>query len=155
MYDIKNLKIWKDTEKENPLLSKKHLIEIDAFIMEAIMRSDYSRIKRIFEERLIGVNRVKGKSMRFNIYMSEKLNNTDIEALELSVRSYNCLKRAGIMTIGDLCTKIHSSSELKMIRNCGSTSVTEIMDKLFYYHFMQIPEKRLEQYIEEVVKLNS
>lgn len=119
------------------------------------MKSEYSRINVIFDERFIEVSRTKGKSLRFNVYMSEKLSNTDIEALELGVRSNNCLKRAGIMTIGDLCNKIHNSSELKAIRNCGTTSVTEIMDKLFYYHFMQLPVNRREQYIEEVVKLNS
>ena len=155
MYDIKNLKIWKETSRENPLLNKRVLIEIDAFILEVIMKSEYEKINKIFSERLVGVNKAKGKSLKFNIYMSEKLSNTDIEALELSVRSFNCLKRAGIMTIGDLCNKIHSSSELKAIRNCGNTSVTEIMDKLFYYHLMQLPDKRQEQYIDEVIKLNS
>jgi len=119
------------------------------------MKNEYGKISKILGERLIGVNRTKGKTLRFNIYMSEKLSATDIEALDLSVRSYNCLKRAGIMTIGDLCNKIHSSTELKTIRNCGSTSVCEIMDKLFGYHFNQLTETKKEQYIKEVVELNS
>lgn len=119
------------------------------------MKNDYVKISKIFGEHLIEVNKKKGKSLRFNIYMTEKLSSTDIDVLDLSVRSSNCLKRAGIMTIGELCEKIHTSTELKSIRNCGSTSVTEIMDKLFGYHFSQLPENRQEQYIKEVVEMNS
>jgi len=119
------------------------------------MISDYTRINKIFGERLVGINKTKGKSLKFKIYMTDKLAGTDIEALDLKVRAYNCLKRAGIMTIGDLCNKIYSSKDLKNIRNCGDTSVVEIMDKLFYYHFMQIPSEKQEQYLQDVIELNS
>lgn len=155
MYDIKNLRIWKETEKDNPLLSKKTLIEIDAFTVEVIMKNEYSRIKETFERYLVGVNSGRrGSSLKFNIYLTTKLSDTDIEVLDLSVRSYNCLKRAGIGTIGDLCGRIHSSTDLKAIRNCGNTSVSEIMDKLFYYHLMQLPEDKRDAYIKEVISLN-
>jgi len=51
-----------------------------------------------------------------------------IEELDLGVRSYNCLKRAGIQTIGDLITK--SESELSAIPNFGRKSIDEVIETL-------------------------
>lgn len=51
-----------------------------------------------------------------------------IEELELSVRSYNCLKRAGISTVGELCQK--TPAEMMKVRNLGRKSLDEVLDKL-------------------------
>jgi len=51
-----------------------------------------------------------------------------IEELELGVRSYNCLKRAGIQTVGDLLSK--SEAELNAIPNFGQKSIDEVVDTL-------------------------
>src|SRR5207342_2728085 len=51
-----------------------------------------------------------------------------IEELELGVRSYNCLKRAGIQTVGDLIQK--SESELAAIPNFGKKSIDEVIETL-------------------------
>jgi DNA-directed RNA polymerase subunit alpha len=51
-----------------------------------------------------------------------------IEELEIGVRAYNCLKRAGIQTIGDLVQK--SDSELKAIPNFGERSIDEVKESL-------------------------
>ena len=51
-----------------------------------------------------------------------------IEELELGVRSYNCLKRAGIQTIGDLVQK--SEGELSAIPNFGKKSIDEVKETL-------------------------
>jgi DNA-directed RNA polymerase subunit alpha len=51
-----------------------------------------------------------------------------IEELELGVRSYNCLKRAGVQTVGDLVRK--SRSELNAIPNFGSKSIEEVIETL-------------------------
>jgi DNA-directed RNA polymerase subunit alpha len=51
-----------------------------------------------------------------------------IEELELGVRSYNCLKRAGVQTVGDLIQK--SESELNAIPNFGRKSIEEVMETL-------------------------
>ena len=51
-----------------------------------------------------------------------------IEELELGVRSYNCLKRAGIQTVGDLIQK--SESELAAIPNFGRKSIEEVKETL-------------------------
>jgi DNA-directed RNA polymerase subunit alpha len=51
-----------------------------------------------------------------------------IEELELGVRSYNCLKRAGVQTVGDLVRK--SESELNAIPNFGQKSIEEVIETL-------------------------
>ena len=51
-----------------------------------------------------------------------------IEELEIGVRAYNCLKRAGIQTVGDLVQR--SESELNAIPNFGKRSTEEVMEAL-------------------------
>jgi DNA-directed RNA polymerase subunit alpha len=51
-----------------------------------------------------------------------------IDELDLSVRSYNCLKRAGINTIGDLVAK--SAEDMMKVRNLGRKSLEEVEEKL-------------------------
>jgi DNA-directed RNA polymerase subunit alpha len=51
-----------------------------------------------------------------------------IEELELGVRSYNCLKRAGIQTVGDLISK--AEGELAAIPNFGKKSIDEVIETL-------------------------
>jgi DNA-directed RNA polymerase subunit alpha len=56
------------------------------------------------------------------------MENFPIEELELGVRSYNCLKRVGIETIGDLVTK--TETELGAIPNFGKKSIEEVKETL-------------------------
>ena len=56
------------------------------------------------------------------------MENFPIEELELGVRSYNCLKRVGIETIGDLTSK--SENELAAIPNFGRKSIEEVRETL-------------------------
>lgn len=51
-----------------------------------------------------------------------------IEELDLSVRSYNCLKRAGINTVAELCAK--TEDEMMKVRNLGRKSLEEVLEKL-------------------------
>ena len=52
----------------------------------------------------------------------------NIDELELSVRSYNCLKRAGINTVEELCNK--TSDDMMKVRNLGRKSLEEVLAKL-------------------------
>ena len=58
----------------------------------------------------------------------EKVLEMPIEELELSVRSYNCLKRAGISTVEDLTNK--SEADMMKVRNLGKKSLDEVTNKL-------------------------
>ena len=58
----------------------------------------------------------------------EKILEMTIEELDLSVRSYNCLKRAGINTVHDLTEK--TQEEMIKVRNLGSKSLEEVLNKI-------------------------
>jgi DNA-directed RNA polymerase subunit alpha len=56
---------------------------------------------------------------------------TPIEELELTVRAYNCLKRAGITQVGEILEKLQKGEEeILAIRNFGQKSLDELMEKL-------------------------
>ena len=58
----------------------------------------------------------------------EKVLKMNIDELELSVRSYNCLKRAGINTVEELCNR--TSEDMMKVRNLGRKSLDEVLAKL-------------------------
>jgi len=112
-------------------------------IMKLVPNADIAKIKKR-----------RGGKFLFPIYINEKLHSTDLEALELSVRSSNCLHRAGYKTIGDLVEGINGRDDLKKIRNCGTKSIDEIMQQLFCYQYMQMEKERKVKYINRVLELN-
>ena len=57
-----------------------------------------------------------------------KVMDMNIDELELSVRSYNCLKRAGINTVEELCNK--TADDMMKVRNLGRKSLEEVLGKL-------------------------
>lgn len=58
----------------------------------------------------------------------EKVLELSIEELDLSVRSYNCLKRAGINSVDDLANK--TEEDMMKVRNLGRKSLEEVLDKM-------------------------
>lgn len=76
------------------------------------------------------LDRIRGivPAQREEMEKKSTLLETPIENLDLSVRSYNCLKRAGIQTLGDLCGKTYA--EMMKVRNLGKRSLAEIEDKM-------------------------
>jgi DNA-directed RNA polymerase subunit alpha len=77
----------------------------------------------VLDGGLVGSNQV-GPASRPPNAMDDIL----IEELELGVRSYNCLKRAGIQTVGDLVSK--TEGELNAIPNFGKKSIDEVIETL-------------------------
>lgn len=69
----------------------------------------------------------------------EKVLEMTIEELDLSVRSYNCLKRAGINNVEDLIGK--SQEEMMKVRNLGRKSMEEVIGKLEALGFTLTPEE--------------
>ncbi len=103
----------------------------------------------------VEVNEKKGAKLKFRMYFTEEMWNTPINALELSVRSYHSLKRAGLDTIGDIAEAVSNGMDLGTIRNCGAKSRREIQEHLFIYQYYSLkPEKRVA-YLAEVVEINS
>lgn len=66
-----------------------------------------------------------------DIYTGRALSDIPIDELELSVRAYNCLRRAGCCTVGDVLRFAEDSEKgLMRIRNLGTKSAREIMAKI-------------------------
>jgi DNA-directed RNA polymerase subunit alpha len=79
-------------------------------------------------ERIEGFGEAAGEEVGIEAPQAHGMENFPIEELELGVRSYNCLKRVGIETIGDLVTK--TDSELAAIPNFGKKSIEEVRETL-------------------------
>lgn len=68
-----------------------------------------------------------------------KIYETPIEDLELTVRAYNCLKRAGIIQVGEILEKLKKGQdEILAIRNFGQKSLNELMEQLAKKGFLSV-----------------
>jgi DNA-directed RNA polymerase subunit alpha len=69
-----------------------------------------------------------------SIQIPQKVYDTPIEELDLSVRAYNCLKRSGITKVGQVLTM--NEEDLLAVRNFGEKSLHELRDSLVAHHFL-------------------
>jgi DNA-directed RNA polymerase subunit alpha len=70
----------------------------------------------------------------------ERVAESNIEVLDLSVRAFNCLKRAGITKVGEILEKLdRDEDELLAIRNFGQKSLDELKGKLTAKEFWPLP----------------
>ena len=113
-YDKLILQVW-----TNGTLSPQDAIGLGAKLMK-----DHMAIFINFEEKPGAFEEVAEKSLEIH---NEHLSRS-VEELELSVRSYNCLKNASIQTIGELVQK--SESEMLRTKNFGRKSLNEIKEIL-------------------------
>ena len=72
----------------------------------------------------------------------ENFKNMPIEELNISVRTYNCLKRHGVSTVGDLSAM--TKEELTRVRNFGKRNYDEILEKLDNIGISLTPEDAKE-----------
>ena len=79
-------------------------------------------------EKIEGFGEAAAAEAAPEVSLAHGMENFPIEELELGVRSYNCLKRVGIETIGDLVVK--SENELAAIPNFGKKSIEEVKETL-------------------------
>jgi DNA-directed RNA polymerase subunit alpha len=79
-------------------------------------------------DKIEGLGETGGMEAQAEVPQAHGMENFPIEELELGVRSYNCLKRVGIETIGDLVSK--TESELAAIPNFGKKSIEEVSETL-------------------------
>ncbi len=121
------------------------------------MNADQCQTLSQLIEQITGdrIHEKKGGKFFFNVYLNSKMSETPIEALDLGVRAYNSLKRAGYGTIGELAEAIASGVEISRIRNCGTKSRREIMEKLFFYQYSVLPQEKRAKYIAQTVHLNA
>ena len=104
--------------------------------------------------RGVSLHEKKGEKFYFYLQLSKEMREAGIEALDLSQRSYNSLKRAGFQSVGEVAEAVASGRELRNIRNCGAKSVREIMEHLFLYQYQSLPVEKRSGYLLEVVAMN-
>ena len=113
-YDKLSLEVWTDG-----VISAKEAVSMAAKLLNEhlnlfINLSDDTNVDEILAEK--------------DTKSKEKVLEMTIEELDLSVRSFNCLKRAGINTVNDLIEK--SEEEMMKVRNLGKKSFDEVKEKL-------------------------
>lgn len=103
-----------------------------------IMRVGVDNLMKRFNTESSQTDISKEVNMNRNLNTFNNLLETTLEEWNLSVRAYNCLKRAGIDTIEDVVQR--SELELISIRNLGKRSFNEIMSKLYSLGLDLCPE---------------
>ncbi len=73
---------------------------------------------------------ISNKGTLYPFFLGEALLETDISAMNLKVRSYNCLRRRGWNTVGDIILNISSIDDILQLRQCGRESAGEIIEQL-------------------------
>ena len=107
-------------------------LTLDVFTDGTIEPSDaVSLAAKVLSDHLRSFIDLSDKSSRIQVIAAEEENSKDkvlemnIDELELSVRSYNCLKRAGINTVEELCNR--TSEDMMKVRNLGRKSLEEVI----------------------------
>jgi DNA-directed RNA polymerase alpha subunit len=115
--------------------------------------TDMEQRRRNFRE-FDDIYRKYGKRFRFPVYLGEEFMETPLDNLELSVRSYNCLWRAGIRNVGNIVNRIDNRTDLLQIRNLGIKSADEIMTALMEYQFSLLSDEGKKKYLARIDELN-
>ncbi|MGD9560121.1 MAG: DNA-directed RNA polymerase subunit alpha [Oscillospiraceae bacterium] len=113
-YDKLSLEVWTDGTS-----SAKEAVSLAARIMTEHLNLFITLSEDGLDTEIMVEKDDKGK---------EKALEMTIEELDLSVRSFNCLKRAGINTVEDLVSK--TEEEMMKVRNLGRKSLEEVIEKL-------------------------
>lgn len=95
-----------------------------------------------------------GTNIRMKIAYSRKTCDTSIDDMQLSVRAWNALKRAGVNTIGELIDVIQEDGLMK-IRNLGKKSMTEIKTRILETGFRDLTETEKIRCFEYVIDNNT
>ncbi|MCR5523217.1 MAG: DNA-directed RNA polymerase subunit alpha [Clostridia bacterium] len=113
-YDKLTLEVW-----TNGTISAMEAVSLGAKILNEHLNLFRNLSDEAYDTEVMVVNNDDGK---------EKVLEMTIEELDLSVRSFNCLKRAQYNTVGDLITK--TEEEMMKVRNLGRKSLDEVVSKL-------------------------
>jgi DNA-directed RNA polymerase subunit alpha len=118
-YDKLTLEIWADGS----------IAPDEAISLSAKILNDHLRLFIGLTEKIGDVEIMVEKEEEER----DKILDMSIEELDLSVRSYNCLKRAGINTVGELIMK--TEEDMMKVRNLGKKSLEEVDEKLLSLGF--------------------
>ncbi|MCL2068372.1 MAG: DNA-directed RNA polymerase subunit alpha [Oscillospiraceae bacterium] len=118
-YDKLTMEVWTDGT-----ISAKEAVGLAAKILNRQLNHFVDLSDEVNSTEILEKREESGK---------EKALEMTIEELDLSVRAFNCLKRAGVNTVQDLVYK--SPEEMMKVRNLGKKSLEEVMEKLYSLGF--------------------
>ena len=126
-YDVENARIGQDANYDKLIMevsTKGSIKPEEAIALSARIMIEHLNILAELNEiaDITGIMNAKKEDTKL-----KKLE-TSIDDLDFSVRAYNCLKRAGVNTLGDLTAK--SELEMMKVRNLGKKSLKEVMEKV-------------------------
>lgn len=127
VYKVEDTRVGQITDLDRLVLevfTDKSISPIEAVSLSAKIMHEHLNLFIELSERAINTDIMVEKEDD----EKEKVLETTIEELELTVRSFNCLKRAGINTVEDLTNK--TSEEMMKVRNLGKKSLDEVINKL-------------------------
>jgi len=113
-YDRLSLEVWTDGT-----MSPEEAVSMGAKILADHLRM-FVNLSDVVHDVELGVGRDEDRR--------DRLMEMPIDELDLSVRSFNCLKRAGINTVGELTNK--TDEDMMKVRNLGKKSLEEVKEKL-------------------------
>ena len=117
-------------------------------------------LEEITIEEILAILSKNKKAFHYQVNFTNDQLHQDIEVLDLSVRAYHCLKRAGYDNLESLVNGIYtkngesSKKQLRKIRNLGTNSADEILVKLMNYYFMNLPDDRKKAYMDKILDIN-
>ena len=124
---VQNTRVGQDTDFDK--------LTLDIFTNGTIEPDEaLSLAAKVLSEHLKGFINLSENAQKVEIMVEQEEDETtkvlsmSIEDLELSVRSSNCLRRAGINTVEELCNK--TSDDMMKVRNLGKKSLDEVLLKL-------------------------
>ena len=124
---------------------------------ESILREMNRYLNDTTIEEILIRNR---KMFHFKVMFTSEQMAQDIDVLDLRPRAYNCLKRYGYNTVGDVINGVETREEesskrqLLKIRNLGRNTAEEILMKIFYYQFLVLPDEKKCDYMQKIVIAN-
>lgn len=96
---------------------------------------------------------VFGKNVKLTIPFSQKTCDTEIDAIDFSVRALNALKRSGLFTVGAIIGSIERE-ELPRIRNLGKKTVSEIQTRVLICGYDRLTENEKKRFFCDLVENN-
>lgn len=97
----------------------------------------------------------KKRNIKFPLYCRQSFLDSSIDEMNLSVRSYNCLKRAGLHTVGDLIESVNNWSDLLKIRNMGTKSAKEVIYGIFVLQYNSLKPNEQKIFLAKTVAMNA
>ena len=134
-----------------------------------MMKLDTEEVQRVTREmnRYLEGDTIEEMMIRnrkmffFSMLLTKEQAKQDILTLDLGVGAYNCLRRGGYKTIGDVVDRnfakeeMSSKKQLMLIRNMGKIKAQEILIKLFFHQFSLLSEAGKKQFMQIVSEMNT